>query len=127
LEDSRKINAAAGMDITNGKPFEMLDAASTAGTLNLQPESTSKHGKSWRLYASKDYLLFGARPYSVALYSDGDGRATSVSIVYANKGDYGSTAGFGKDHFKSSGISAPTSLEEAMELDEKTVAAALTS
>lgn len=129
LEDSGKINEAAGMAITDGKPFGKLDADSLAGILKLRPESTTKYGNSWRLYASfsEGYRLFGAMPYSVALYSYENGHVTNISIVYANKGDFGSTAGFGQDHFKSEGISAPTSLEEAMELDDKTVTAALTA
>ena len=127
LEESGKINVAAGMEITGVEPFDRLDAETLAQTLGARPESTSKYGKSWRLYAPKDYRLFGARPYSVALYSDGDGRVTGISAVYANKGDYGSTAGYAEDHFKSSGISAPKSLEEAMEVDDKAITAALTS
>lgn len=128
-ESCEKLNLAAGRKLADGKGFDELDAAALAGELKLRPESTSKHGKSWRLYASfeKGYTLFGAMPYSVALYSGGKGKVSNISIVYANKGDFGSTAGFGQDHFKNSGISAPTTLEEAMELDEKTVATAITA
>jgi len=128
-KEAEKINLAAGQKIANGKTFGELDADALAEALKLRPESTSKYGKSWRLYASfaEGYRLFGAMPYSVALYSDDKGHVTNISIVYANKGDFGSTAGFGRDHFKGSGISAPTSLEEAMELDEKTVTTALTA
>lgn len=125
---SEKLNQAAGRNIADGKSFDELDAADLAGKLKLRPESTSKYGKSWRLYSSfvKDYTLFGAMPYSVALYSDGEGKVSNISIVYANKGDFGSTAGFGQDHFKSAGIAAPTTLKDAMDLDEKTVASAIT-
>ena len=127
--DAEKLNEAAGQAIANGSAFEQLDAAELASALKLRPESTSKHGKSWRLYAAftKGYTLFGAMPYSVALYSDGAGKVENISIVYANKGDFGSTAGFAQDHFKSTGTKPPGSLEEAMALDEKTIAAALNS
>ncbi len=128
-KDAEKLSKAAGQKIADGKAFGELDAATLAEALLLESESTSKYGKSWRLYAAytKGYTLFGAMPYSVALYSDEKGKVTNISIVYANKGDFGSTAGFGRDHFKNSGISAPTSLEEAMDLDEKTVSTALTA
>jgi len=126
---AEKINAAAGQNFSNGKSFSELDAQELANDLKLPPESTSKHGKSWRLYAAfaGGYTLFGTMPYSVALYSDGGGKVENLSIVYANKGDYGSTAGFAREHFKKSGITMPSSLEEAMKLDEKTITKALTS
>lgn len=126
-KDAEKLNGAAGQAIATGSAFSDLDAAELATALKLRPESTSKHGKSWRLYAAyaKDYTLFGTMPYSVALYSDGAGKVENISIVYANKGDFGSTAGFAQDHFKSTGTAPPGSLEEAMALDEKTITAAL--
>lgn len=127
--EAEKINQAAGLAFSDGKPFRQLDAETTAMALKLKPESTSKHGKSWRLYSSfvKGYTLFGAMPYSIALYSDETGKVENISVVYANKGDFGSTAGFAQDHFKSTGTPEPSSLEEAMNLDEKTVAAAVTA
>jgi hypothetical protein len=128
-KDAEKLNAAAGQTIASGTSFSDIDADKLAQNLKLNPESTSKHGKSWRLYASfeKGYTLFGAMPYSVALYSTEARKVENISIVYANKGDFGSTAGFAQDHFKSSGEKPPGSLEEAMERDEKTVSTALTS
>lgn len=127
--EAEKINQAAGLPFSAGKPFSQLRADTVATALKLKPESTSKHGKSWRLYASfvEGYTLFGAVPYSVALYSDEEGKIENISVVYSNKGDYGSTAGFARDHFKSTGTPEPSSLQEAMSLDEKTVASALTS
>lgn len=126
-EEAKKLNEAAGLEFASGKPFAQLDAETVADALLLRPESTSKHGKSWRLYASfvKNYTLFGAMPYSVALYSDEDGKVENISIVYANKGDFGSTAGFAQSHFKSTGEKPPGSLKEAMALDEKTISTAL--
>ncbi|MDP4626488.1 MAG: C39 family peptidase [Akkermansiaceae bacterium] len=128
-DDAAKINKAVGLAFANGNAFSRLDAETVAKSLKLKPESTSKHGKSWRLYSSfvQGYTLFGAMPYSVALYSDDDGKVENISVVYANKGDYGSTAGFAQDHFKNSGAPEPGSLEEAMNLDEKTVSSAITS
>ena len=66
-------------------------------------------------------------PYSVALYSDAAGGVTSLSIVYANKGDFGSTAGFGQDHFEGGTTAAAGSLADAMASDEAAVSKSLTS
>ena len=127
-KDAEKLNQAAGQAIATGSTFNELDAAELASALKLRSESTSKHGKSWRLYAAfaEGYTLFRAMPYSVALYSDGEGKVENISIVYANKGDFGSTAGFAQNHFKSTGTKPPGNLEEAMALDEKTISTALT-
>ncbi len=128
-DSAKGLNSAAGHDISNGEPFAARNAEEIAQALQLRPESKSKYGKSWRLYAAfaKDYELFGAMPYSVALYADEDGHATALSIVYANKGDFGSTAGFAQDHFKGSSTAPPKSLEEAMNRDQATITKALTS
>jgi hypothetical protein len=125
---AKKLNEAVGREMTDGTPFAKCKADDLASRLKLRPESQSKYGRSWRLYAafSKGYQLFGAMPYSVALYSGEDGYATSISIVYANKGDFGSTAGFAQDHFKGGTTAAPSSLAEAMVKDDETVTKSLT-
>ncbi len=124
-----KLNQAAGHKIANGSPFSERKADELAEALNLKPESQSKFGRSWRLYAAfakEKYLLFGAMPYSVALYSDPAGLVSSISIVYANKGDFGSTAGFAKDHFQGGTTATAKTLAEAMAKDEEIVSTALT-
>lgn len=127
--ESKKLNTAAGHELSNGSRFSERKADELAKSLKLRPESQSKYGRSWRLYAafSKGYLLFGAIPYSVALYSNEQGFATSMSIVYANKGDFGSTAGLAQDHFAGGTSATAGTLAEAMDRDEKTVANALVS
>ena len=127
-KDAEELNGAAGQAIANGNAFGELDAEELAASLKLKAESTSKHGKSWRLYASftRGYTLFDAMPYSVALFSDGKGKVENISIVYANKGDFGSTAGFAEDHFNSTGTRPPGTLDEAMKRDAKSISAALT-
>jgi hypothetical protein len=97
--------------------------------LKLRPESHSKYGKSWRLYAAfaKGYTLFNAMPYSVALHSNQDGLATRISVVYANKGDFGSTAGLGQDHSKGGTTATAATLTEAMDQDEQVINKALTT
>lgn len=126
---SQSLNTAAGHDLLTQEPFTSRKAEEMAAGLKLRPESQSKHGKSWRLYASfvKDYRLFDAMPYSVALYSNEEGQVTSISAVYANKGDFGSNAGFAQDHFKGGSTSSEDALTKAMAEDEQAVTKALTS
>lgn len=123
------LNSAAGHEIVTSESFSARKAEDMAKGLKLKPESQSKFGRSWRLYAAfvKDYQLFGTMPYSVALYSNEEGNVTSISVVYANKGDFGSTAGFGKDHFKVGTSATAASLAEAMKMDEESVSKALSS
>ena len=124
-----RINTAAGHEIATGLPFASRKAEEIATKLRLRPESKSKYGRSWRLYAAsvKDYRLFGTMPYSVALYSSQDGLATSMSIVFANKGDFGSTAGLAQEHFKGGTTATDGTLSAAMDRDEQTVSQSLTT
>jgi hypothetical protein len=127
--EARALNEAAGHEISNGSSLTERKAEDLAKALKLPPESQSKFGRSWRLYAAyaKDFRLFGTMPYSVALYSDQDGGVSSISIVYANKGDFGSMAGKGEDHFKGGTSATAKTLAEAMTRDEETVSKALSS
>jgi len=129
-EEMAKLNGAAGHALFAVVPFESRKAEDIASALGLPKESDSKYSKSWRLYAAfkrEKYELFGAMPYSVALYAGEDGNAGNLSVVYANKGDFGSTAGFGVDHFKGEGGAAPATLEAAMQRDADAVAGKLTA
>ena len=101
-EEMAKLKATAGHDLFNGRPFECRPAEEIAEALRLRVESSTRYSRSWRLYAShvKGYRLFGAMPYSVALYSDAEGNASSLSVVYANKGDFGGKAWEAEEHFK---------------------------
>ena len=112
----------------SGTPLKARAAEEVATALRLPQESRSLHSRSWRLYASRadGYRLFGAMPYSVALYADEAGHATSLSVVYANKGDFGSTAGDAEKHFTGGSEATAASLAAAMEHDVQTVAGALT-
>ena len=126
--ESKAVNESAGHEVVTSEPFAARKAEELAEGLRLRPESQSKYGKSWRLYAAfvKDYQLFGAMPYSVALYSDDKGLVTGISAVYANKGDFGSKAGFAADHFKGGTSATENTLAAAMLRDEETVSKALT-
>ncbi|WP_367873748.1 C39 family peptidase [Luteolibacter sp. Populi] len=126
-EEIPKINVTAGHEIFSGQPFEIRPAEGMATALSLRQESKTKHSASWRAYTTATYKLFGARPYSVALYSGEDGNATVMSAVYANKGDFMSGVGEGEDHFDGESEADVKSLTKAMEADEKAVLAAISS
>jgi hypothetical protein len=129
-DDAKKLNAAAGHPLSDGTPLSKRKAEDLAKELKIRPESESKYGRSWRLYAAfvkGGYNLFGTLPYSLAIYSNPEGYVSSISAVYANKGDFGSKAGFGKDHFKGGTSATAKTLGEAMSQDEATVTKALSS
>jgi Peptidase_C39 like family len=117
------LNTAANHDIFSMLSFDKTKSADLAKKLRLRQESKSKYGISWRHYAAyeKGYLLFGAMPYSLALYSYADGSPSSISAVYANKGDFGSKSGFGEDHFNGGTSAIAQTLEEAMANDEQAI------
>lgn len=131
-----KLNSAAGHPLFTKKPLLQRPAEEVARTLGLRPESKTSGLYSWRLYAAfyggpdggkpGSYRLFGAMPFSLALYADPYGSVSHLSAVFANKGDFGSSAGFGEDHFEEGESQESGSLEDAMELDFNTITARLT-
>ena len=125
-----KINEAAGHPLVTLTPLDGREAAGIAQALTIPRESSTSHGSSWRRYAARQgggaYRLFGAMPYSTALYSDADGLVAHLSIVYANKGDFGSTAGTGEDHFGGGTSATRNTLADAMSADATAITEALT-
>ena len=95
-EELEKLSKMAGHPLFSGTPFEVRKAEEIARALELNRESKTLHSASWRAYTGDSYKLFGARPYSVALYADEAGNATVLSAVYSNKGDFKSGVGQGE-------------------------------
>ena len=128
---AKAVNEALGFPAFSDGHFTTRQAGEIAAAMQLPLESESPVGNSWRLYAAvrkPGYKLFGAVPYSVALYSNAEGMADSLSIVFANKGDYGSKAGFATEHFNhKDGPDEPTSLADAMQRDHDLIEKALTT
>lgn len=127
-----KLNQAAGLPFLQAVPLIATPADEIAKILKLPLQSKTNMAQSWRDYPAflgKKSVLFGAKPYSVALYANASGKATELSIVYANKGDFGSKVGMGRDHFnEENGNEAPaTSLSAAMEADASKIAETLTA
>ena len=97
-ERIKKLNGVARHEMS------LLDrpVMDVAKALKIPAESTSPGLLSWRLYASRvlgqskePCLLFGAMPYSLAMYGSPDNKVSQIPAVYANKGDFGSTVGSG--------------------------------
>lgn len=95
---AEQVNAAAGMELFAETPLWETNPADVAAKVKLKEESKTKSQSSFRLYPKDDLQLFGAHPYSVALYAEND-KVTSLSLVFANKGDLFSSKGSGELHF----------------------------
>ncbi|WP_035610257.1 C39 family peptidase [Haloferula sp. BvORR071] len=126
-EELAKLSKMAGYALFSGTPFEVRQASEIAAVLHLDQESKTKHCASWRAYTGDSYRLFGARPYSVALYADQEGNASILSAVFSNKGDFKSTMGQGEKHFEGKSEADEASLAKAMAADEQTVLSSITA
>jgi hypothetical protein len=102
-------------------------ASDTAKRLRWPVESKGASSSSYRKYTRADYSFLGAHPYCATLYGSADGHAELFSLVFANKGDFGSKMGMGEDHFKKIHPDAniPKSLSEAIELDAQVLTKSL--
>ncbi|HEY1123971.1 MAG TPA: C39 family peptidase [Haloferula sp.] len=120
-EEIEKLDKMSGHDLFSGTPFEVRNATEIASALSLSQESKTQHSASWRNYTGDSYRLFGARPYSVALYADEEGHATVLSAVYSNKGDFKSGVGQGESHFEGKSSADAESLAKAMTADEEAI------
>jgi hypothetical protein len=80
------VNELAGQPLFSDAMLWQTKAEDVAGRLEWKKESETKASSSYRSYPKDDYRLFGARPFSVAMYAS-DGMVTNISLVYANKGD----------------------------------------
>ncbi|MEZ5386889.1 MAG: hypothetical protein R3F13_15365 [Prosthecobacter sp.] len=102
-------------------------ADEVATRLGIPPESKTKNASSFRSYTKDDYLMFGAHPYSVAMYAEDD-KVTNFSLVFANKGDLFGAKGSGELHFDKDTPPAQAAeiVKTAMDKDLAAISAALT-
>ena len=129
LAAANKLNDIIGHDLF-GEAASIWeeDASKVAARLNWKLESRKKDSSSYRRYTKLDYVFLGAHPYCVTLYGGKGDRAERLSLVYANKGDFGSRLGLGPDHFKviHPDKEPPGDLEEAIDIDAQVIAEHLT-
>ena len=123
------MNALAGQSVFTEQPFWESKADEVAGRFQLNPESQTKTQSSFRSYPGESYKLFGARPFSAALYAEGE-KPTAISLVYANKGDLFGAKGSAELHFERDEEvpkEAKELLAKAMAADVEAITKALTA
>lgn len=127
-QPAAELNTLAGHKLFGENSLWESEATAVAERLSLRRESETTSQSSFRSYPAEDYRFFGARPYSVALYAE-DGKTTSLSIVFANKGDLFGAKGGGEDHFDKDTPPAEAAkiVKKAMDADLKIIADTLSA
>ena len=122
------LKESAGQPLFVGsKPLWEEAPDEVAERLGWPRESKTPRQSSFRAYPKASYNLFGARPFSAALYGVG-GKVDSLSLVYANKGDFfGGKSG--EAHFENDEVTeeAKEKFKNAMEADEASLTSSLTA
>ena len=121
------VNEVVGQPLFTEASIWDSSADEVAKRLGIPPESKTKNASSFRSYTKDDYLMFGAHPFSVAMYAEED-KVTSFSLVFANKGDLFSSKGGGELHFDKDTPPAKAAeiVKTAMDKDLTAISAALT-
>ena len=121
------VNEIVGQPLFDEAPLWTSSAEAVAARLKIPQESKTKTGSSYRSYTKDDYQLFGAHPYSVAMYAEND-KVTNFSLVFANKGDLFGAKGSGELHFDKDTPPAKAAeiVRTAMEKDLVAIAETLT-
>lgn len=83
-----EINTLAGLPLFADESLWDDDAAEAAKRMGLPEESKTSSTSSFRVYCGPDAKYFGARAYTVSLQAV-EGKPAELSIVFANKGDFG--------------------------------------
>ncbi len=122
-----KINQLIGHHLFSDGNLWENPAPLVAGRLRWPKESYTPYSSSYRGYPQGAYRFIGVRPYSVVLYGN-DGKVSSLSIVFANKGDFFSAAGSGEKHFiKGKAVTNEASgLKKIMNRDARIISDSLT-
>ena len=121
------VNEAIGQPLFGDTPLWTSAAEEIATKLKIPQESKTKTSSSYRSYTKDDYQMFGAHPYSVAMYAEND-KVTNFSLVFANKGDLFSAKGGGEMHFDKDTPPAEAAkiVKTAMDKDLAAITGALT-
>jgi len=107
------LNELVGQPLFGDASLWQTKAEEVAQRLQWPKESETKASSSYRDYPKDDYRLFGARPWSVAMYA-ADGMVTNLSLVYANKGDL-----FGMNGENNNRVDRDTPAPQAMAILKK--------
>ena len=122
-ESSNLINETIGHPLFEGNNILWEQSVDTIGQrLRWRQESSNPTSISYRSYPRPNYGFLNAHPYCCTLYADQAGKASHFSLVFANKGDFGSTVGSGEDHFKPQGeLPTPKDLNQAIDQDVESI------
>ncbi|MBC2601978.1 SHD1 domain-containing protein [Puniceicoccus vermicola] len=104
--DVKQLNDSFGVPLFGETVLWEESAKAIAKRLNWPRESQTESLSSYRLYPDDSYTILKSRPYSAVLYGEND-KATSLSMVFANKGDLPTRN--------------PEIIEDAVELDGETI------
>lgn len=129
-EPYSKVNASLGHPLFVGaNDLWKEPAGEVAKRLGWPKESQTDQSSSYRYYPPMNYQFLGTHPYSATLYGGNGGSTSHLSLVFANKGDFGSRAGMGPDHFKKlhPEKTLPNTLEETIEMDAELISESLSS
>ena len=130
MEGQSGLNEAVGHELFgSGGSIWRETAGQVAQRLSLRVESEKVNSSSYRLYTKPDYQFLGAHPYCVTLYGGENAKPESFSLVFANKGDFGSRLGSGEDHFKIMHPDKvpPGNLNEAIDFDAEMISMSLSA
>lgn len=120
-----KINELIGQELFADANLWDDHPKSAARRLKWPSESETNRDASFRSYPATSYKFLGTSPCSGALYGT-MGKVTSVSLVYANKGDTFRSAGSAAEHFLNGGKADPKILKQLLKDDEEAIEKALT-
>jgi len=119
------LNEALGQPLWQGPGLLWEEkVAAVAERLRWPKESRTVLQESFRSYPGASYRLAGARPFSAALYGE-QGWPTSLSLVFANRGDFFGARGSGEEHFEREEAlpkDALARLNAAIEADARAIA-----
>ncbi len=83
----KALNETLGLSLFVDQNLWDDEAATLADRLGWQQESQTESQSSYRSYPQQGVTILQSRPYSAALYGR-SGKVDSLSIVFANKGDF---------------------------------------
>ncbi len=123
-----RLNELIGHPFFGEKNLWDEEAGEVAKRLGWRMESRTDRSSSYRSYTAIDYQFLNAHPYCTTIYGGPGDKTERISLVYANKGDFGSRLGFGPEHFREAhpDREPPGDLEEAIEADAELIGERLT-
>lgn len=125
-DEVKKINELVGQKLFSDSNLWDDNPKAAARRLMWPSESETNRDLSFRTYPATSYQFLGASPCSAALYGT-TSQVTSISLVYANKGDTFRSAGSAAEHLMNKGKVDMKILKENLKKDEEALEKTLTA